>query len=138
MPGVLRRHGGERLRWLARHRQSASRGSSQCQKPVFGGQPSLSDNQGVRLSLKTINDELERLRSGAVLTKADGYFYFQGGDATDWLDRAVSVPTLRSLTLEQWIGRYRELKAKNKALLKGKISSKDFGTRRAQPAARNS
>jgi serine phosphatase RsbU (regulator of sigma subunit) len=98
----------------------------------------LSDNHGVRLSLKTINDELERLGSGAVLTKADGYFYFQGGDATDWLDRAVSVPTLRSLTLEQWIGHYRELKAKNKALLKGKISSKDFGTRRAQPAARNS
>jgi catechol 2,3-dioxygenase-like lactoylglutathione lyase family enzyme len=97
------------------------------QTPVFGGRPSLSDNHGVRLSLKTINDELERLGSGAVLTKADGYFYFQGGDATDWLDRAVSAPTLRSLTLEQWIGRYRELKAKNEALL-AKTTWKDSGT----------
>ena len=92
----------------------------------------------MRLSLKTINDELERLGSGAVLTKADGYFYFQAGDATDWLDRAVSVPTLRSLTLEQWIGHYRELKAKNEALLKGKINSKDFETPLAQLAAGNS
>jgi hypothetical protein len=41
----------------------------------------LSDNHGVRLSLKTINEELKRLGSRAVLTKADGYFYFQGGDA---------------------------------------------------------
>jgi len=87
----------------------------------------LSDNHGVRLSLKTINDELERLGSGAVLTKADGYFYFQGGDSTDWLDRAVSAPTLRSLTLEQWIGRYRELKAKNEALA-AKTNPKDSGT----------
>src|SRR5690242_2060925 len=107
-------------------------------KPVFGGQPSLSDNHGVRLSLKTINEELERLGSGAVLTKAAGYFYFQGGDAADWLDRAVSVPTLRSLTLEQWIGQYRELKAKNESLLKGKINSKDFETPLAQPAAKDS
>jgi serine phosphatase RsbU (regulator of sigma subunit) len=98
----------------------------------------LSDNHGVRLSLKTINDELKRLGSGAVLTKADGYFYFQGGDATDWLDRAVSVPTLRSLTLEQWIGHYRELKAKNEALLKVKLNSKDFETRRAQRVAEDS
>jgi Glyoxalase/Bleomycin resistance protein/Dioxygenase superfamily len=98
----------------------------------------LSDNHGVRLSLKTINEELKRLGSRAVLTKADGYFYFQGGDAADWLDRAVSVPTLRSLTLEQWVEHYRALKAKNKALLKVKINSKDFAPRRAERMAGNS
>jgi len=92
----------------------------------------------VRLSLKTINEELKRLGSRAVLTKADGYFYFQGGDAANWLDRAVSVPTLRSLTLEQWVGHYRALKAKNEALLKVKINSKDFGRRRAERMAGNS
>ncbi len=104
----------------------------------FGSHPSLSDNHGVRLSLKTINEELKRLGSPAVLTKADGYFYFQGGDAADWLDRAVTVPTLRSLTLEQWVGHYRALKAKNEALLQVKINSKDFGPRRAERMAGNS
>jgi len=95
----------------------------------------LSDNHGVRLSLKTINEELKRLGSRAVLTKADGYFYFQGGDAADWLDRAVSVPALRSLTLEQWVEHYRALKAKNDSLLKVKINSKDFAPRRAERMA---
>ena len=92
----------------------------------------------MRLSLKTINEELKRLGSRAVLTKADGYFYFQGGDAADWLDRAVTVPTLRSLTLEQWVGHYRALKAKNEALLQVKINSKDFRSRRAERMAGNS
>jgi len=62
-------------------------------------------------------------------------FYFQGGDAAEWLDRAVTVPTLRSLTLEQWIGHYRALKAKNEALLQVKINSKDFRPRRAERMA---
>jgi len=98
----------------------------------------LSDNHGVRLSLKTINEELKRLSSRAVLTKADGYFYFQGGDATDWLDRTVRVATLHSLSLEQWIGHYRELKAKNETLLKVQIKSKELETRRTQRAATDS
>jgi len=39
------------------------------------------------LSLKTINDELERRGAQAALTRGDGCFYFWGGEATDWLDR---------------------------------------------------
>jgi hypothetical protein len=39
---------------------------------------------GMRLSLKTINSELERRGEQAVLTRGDGYFYFLGGEATDW------------------------------------------------------
>jgi hypothetical protein len=78
----------------------------------------------VRISLKAINDELERLGSHAVLAKGDGYFYFLGGEATDWLDRTVRVPTLHSLTLEQWIEPYRILRAKNRALLTGGLNEK--------------
>ncbi len=44
---------------------------------------------GVRISLKAINSELERRGSHAVLAKGDGYFYFSGGEATDWLDRTA-------------------------------------------------
>src|SRR2546430_16937006 len=79
----------------------------------FGSHPSLSDNHSVRLSLKTINEELKRLSSRAVLTKANGYFYFQGGDAAEWLDAVVAGPKLRSLTLEQGGGDYRGLKRRN-------------------------
>ena len=62
---------------------------------------------GMRISLKEINNELERRGAQAALTRGDGYFYFWGGQATDWLDRTVRVPTLHSLTLEQWIDQYR-------------------------------
>lgn len=71
---------------------------------------------GMHLSLKAINNELERLGSNAVVVKGDGYFYFSGGEATDWLDCTVRVSTLHSLTLEQWIEQYRMLKEKNRAL----------------------
>jgi len=71
------------------------------------------------------------------LAKGEGYFFFQGGDASDWLDRTVRVATLHSLTLEQWIGQYRELKAKNEALLEARIKSKDFETRQARRVAGN-
>jgi len=58
----------------------------------------------VRVSLKVINSELERLGARAVLARGNWYFYFLGGEAADWLDRTVHVPTLlSSLTLEQWL-----------------------------------
>jgi hypothetical protein len=78
----------------------------------------------MRLNLKAINAELARLGYQATLAKGDGYFYFQGGDAAAWLDPIVRVPTLRSLTLEQWTGQYKELQAKHKALAKGKITGR--------------
>jgi hypothetical protein len=78
----------------------------------------------VRISLKAINGELERLGSQAVLAKGDGYFYFLGGEAADWLDRTVRVPTLQSLTLEQWIEQFRVLREKNQELLAGKVGAR--------------
>ncbi len=83
------------------------------------------------LNLKAINAELAKRGFQVALAKAEGYFFFHGGEATDWLDRTVRVATLQSLTLEQWIGQYEELKAKNESLLV-QIKSKDFQTRRAQ------
>jgi hypothetical protein len=96
----------------------------------------------VRISLKAINTELERLGSHAVLAKGDGYFYFWGGEAADWLDRTVRVPTLQSLTLEQWIEQFRLLREKNQELLTGKLAAQ-HGDRRegdskaGEPSAQN-
>ena len=96
----------------------------------------------MRLSLTAINSELERLGSQAVLARGDGYFYFWGGEATDWLDRTVRVPTLQSLTLEQWMEHFRLLRDKNHGLLAGKLGARP-GDRRdrdlhaGKPSARN-
>ena len=56
-----------------------------------------------RLTLKAINDEFRRRGHDVQLEKGDGYFIFQGGEAANWLDTTVRVPTVSSLTLEQWL-----------------------------------
>lgn len=70
-----------------------------------------------RVTLKSINDELARLGSAARLVKASGYFYFQFGEAADWLDRTVNVPTVGSRTVPEWIEEFRRLKKLNEQLI---------------------
>jgi hypothetical protein len=70
----------------------------------------------VRLSLRVIKSELERLGARAVLAKGDGYFYFEGGEAADWLDRTVRVPTLHSLALDQRVQEFQTLREQNQQM----------------------
>ncbi len=51
----------------------------------------------MRITLKSVNDRLGELDIDAHLEKGDSYFYFSGGEATDWLDRTVRAATLSSL-----------------------------------------
>src|SRR5579862_7956907 len=46
----------------------------------------------MRVTLKSISDRLAELGHKADFEKGDGYFYFSGGEANDWLDRTVKVP----------------------------------------------
>jgi hypothetical protein len=71
----------------------------------------------MRLTLRSINAEFAKRGHNARLEKGDGYFYFLGGDAADWLDRSVNVPTLSSLTLDQWVDEFEKLKELNKEIL---------------------
>jgi len=71
----------------------------------------------MRLHLKVVNDELKRLGHTATLAKGNGYFYFQSGEAEDWLDRTVGVRTINSKTLKEWIEEFRRLKALNQQIL---------------------
>ena len=80
-----------------------------------------------RVTLKTINDELAKLGCTARLAKASGYFYFQFGEAADWLDRTVNVPTVSSRTLPEWIEEFRRLKKLNEQI--GKAPSKPAAKR---------
>ena len=72
----------------------------------------------MRLTLKAINEELAKRRVGARLAKGDGYFYFSGGEASDWLDKTVNAPSLSSLSLEQWITEFERLTKLNAEILK--------------------
>ena len=70
-----------------------------------------------RVTLKTVSDELARRGHHARLEKGSGYFYFWSEDAADWIDRTVRVPTLKALTLEQWVAEYLRLKKLNGELM---------------------
>jgi hypothetical protein len=85
----------------------------------------------LRLTLKTITDELKRLGHDVHIEKDDGYFYFWKGDANNWLDRTVNVPKVSSLTLEQWIAEYDRLKKLNQQLATGRAAAEKI----AEPKA---
>jgi len=65
------------------------------------------------LTLKAINAELAKRGHNAMLVSGDGYFYFRGGETADWLDKTVTVPKVSSLTLEEWVKAFMDLKKKN-------------------------
>jgi hypothetical protein len=71
-----------------------------------------------RVTLKAINDELSRRGHNARLEKASGYFYFFGGEATDWIDRTVQMTTVNALTLAQWVEEFRRLKRMNQEIMR--------------------
>ena len=70
------------------------------------------------LTLKAINNELTKRRYNPRLEEASGYFYFKRGGATDWIDRTVQVPTVNSLTLEQWMEEFVRLKKLNAEIIR--------------------
>jgi len=79
----------------------------------------------MRVMLKAVNAEFAELGHQAILEKGDGYFYFRGGEAADWLDGTVRVTTLSSLTLEQWLRAFQDLKKKNAEIQKvGKTATR--------------
>ena len=86
----------------------------------------------MRLTVKAINEELAKRGSGAKLERGDGYFYFSGGEAADWLDRTVNAPSLSSLSLDQWMAEFDRLKKLNKEILRAPAQRKSIEA--ARPA----
>ena len=72
-----------------------------------------------RVTLKAINDELTKRGHDARLEKSSGYFYFFGGEATDWIDRTVPRNNVGALTLDQWIEEFKRLKKLNAEIMAG-------------------
>jgi hypothetical protein len=80
-----------------------------------------------RITLKFINDELGRLGYTTRLARGSGYFYFQFGEAAEWLDRTVTVPAVNSLTLKEWIGEFRRLQKLNQEIRRAGATKKRRG-----------
>lgn len=70
-----------------------------------------------RVTLKAVNDELEKQGVSARLAKAKGYFLFEGGEAAEWLDRTVQVDTIGAHSVEEWILEFRRLQQRNAEML---------------------
>jgi len=88
------------------------------------------DSASARVTLKAINDQLKRLGHDARLDKGDGYFYFWAGEANDWLDKTVNVPTINSLTLKQWVEEFNRLKKLNHKILYARPKASQESTKR--------
>jgi hypothetical protein len=71
------------------------------------------------ITLKSINAELAKRDFKALLARGDGYYYFRDGEAADWLDTTVRVPTLSSLALAQWLEEFERLKKVNQEIMLG-------------------
>jgi hypothetical protein len=71
----------------------------------------------MRLTLKTINEELAKKGHTARLAKGAGYFYSQFGETAEWWDKTVNVPTVNSLSLDQWLTEFEWLKRVNAEIM---------------------
>jgi hypothetical protein len=70
-----------------------------------------------RVTLKAVNDELARMGHTARLAKGSGYFYFQFGEAADWLDRTVDTATVSGRGVKEWIDEFLRLKKLNEQIM---------------------
>ena len=86
----------------------------------------------MRVTLKTVNNELAGLGAKTELAKGAGYFLFRGGEAEEWIERTVRVPTISSLTMEQWVEEYKRLKTLNQDMV---TSAKQAPAREEPPKA---
>ena len=80
------------------------------------------------LTLKAINAELAKRGHKLRLERGGGYFYFWTGEAADWLDSTVRVPTVGSLALEQWIDEFQRLKKLNQEIMRSGKGRKAKGS----------
>jgi hypothetical protein len=71
-----------------------------------------------RLTRQMINDALRARGRDESLREGEGYFYFGGGEAVNWLSTSVMVKKLSDLTLEQWLAEFDKLLANEKKLRK--------------------
>jgi hypothetical protein len=69
-----------------------------------------------RVTRKMVNGALRSRGRDESLREGDGYFYFGGGEAVNWLTSSVMVRRISDLTLEQWLREFDSLLERNNKL----------------------
>ena len=76
------------------------------------------ERKAKRVTRKMVNDALRERGRDESLREGDGYFYFGGGEAVNWLSSTVAVKRLSDLTLEEWLREFDKLLEREKTLRK--------------------
>ncbi len=63
---------------------------------------------------KMVNDALRARGRDESLREGEGYFYFGGGEAVNWLSSSVMIKRISDLTLEQWLKEFDSLLDRDK------------------------
>jgi hypothetical protein len=63
---------------------------------------------------KMVNDALRARGRDESLREGEGYFYFGGGEAVNWLSSSVMVRRISDLTLDQWLEKFDSLLERDK------------------------
>jgi hypothetical protein len=66
------------------------------------------------ITRKMVNDALRARGRDESLREGEGYFYFGGGEAVNWLSSSVMVRRISDLTLEQWLKEFNSLLDRDK------------------------
>jgi hypothetical protein len=61
-----------------------------------------------------VNDTLRARGRDESLREGEGYFYFGGGEAVNWLSSSVMVRRISDLKLEQWLEKFDSLLERDK------------------------
>jgi hypothetical protein len=80
-----------------------------------------------RVTRKMVNDALRARGRDETLREGDGYFYFGGGEAVNWLTSSVMVNKISDHKLEQWSKEFDSLLERDKKVrrqMAGAIQSK--------------
>jgi hypothetical protein len=71
-----------------------------------------------KVTRKMVNDALRERGRDESLREGDGFFYFGGGEAVNWLSSSVNVKRISDLTLKQWLAEFDKLLANKNKLRK--------------------
>ena len=69
----------------------------------------MNDTKPNRVTRKMVNDALRARGRDESLREGNGYFYFGGGEAVNWLSSSVMVKRISDLTLDQWLSEFDKL-----------------------------
>jgi len=77
-----------------------------------------------RVTRQMVHDALRDRGRDESLREGEGYFYFGGEEAVNWLSNTVRVRKLSELTLVQWLAEFDKLVETNKKLERSMVPAK--------------